>query len=332
MNTLEIKKSINLGIKNYDSIAYDGFNYFLLNKSNNIIDKYDSELNLLYEYGLELNVSHICYNKILNSFYAMEKNLNPAILLLNYNFKIENKYKLDLNLLPTDFTYDEDNDCYYVSDKNIIYKYNANFDLTNKYKYEKENFRLKSIYKNHFIHVNNSTIPPVFSFTINENTISISNFKYDVEIVDITFFNDEIFILAQKNNFSFLFISEFIFLEKNKNNKKKFLLNKNPPKIKSCIKTLTRKHSNPCMHSSKTKDICNRETSLCEIIHSIALIETSIAYILNTEGEKIQKVLESSNCIEDILKTNSSVLETIGKITMLEEILYKKLEITLNFK
>ncbi|MDR1210107.1 MAG: hypothetical protein LBK41_07335 [Clostridiales bacterium] len=72
----------------------------------------------------------------------------------------------------------------------------------------------------------------------------------------------------------------------------------------------------------------NDVRSCCaDIIASIALTETSIAYILNAEGEKIQKILEISCCPNKILEVNCNVKETLCTATRLEELLCKKLEI-----
>ncbi len=81
-----------------------------------------------------------------------------------------------------------------------------------------------------------------------------------------------------------------------------------------------------CHKHNCNKCTCDIENSICEILHSIALVEVSIAHILNAEGEKIQKVLECTCDIEKILKTNKCVIDTIVKVTKLEETLCCKLE------
>lgn len=74
----------------------------------------------------------------------------------------------------------------------------------------------------------------------------------------------------------------------------------------------------PCPHP---KDSCN------DLIESIALIETAIAQILNTEGEKLQKIIANTDNIDKILSANEVISEAITKITHLEIILYDKLSI-----
>ncbi|MDR3270512.1 MAG: hypothetical protein LBT32_03210 [Peptococcaceae bacterium] len=62
------------------------------------------------------------------------------------------------------------------------------------------------------------------------------------------------------------------------------------------------------------------------IIASIAMTETSIAHILNAEGEKIQKMLELSSCSHDIFRLNESVNHVVTQLTQLEQTLCAKLE------
>lgn len=68
-----------------------------------------------------------------------------------------------------------------------------------------------------------------------------------------------------------------------------------------------------------------------EILESIARIENMIAHILNAEGEKIQRILEISDKPCEILKVNDSVNKTIVNITHLEQVLFSKLQLTVEF-
>ncbi len=72
---------------------------------------------------------------------------------------------------------------------------------------------------------------------------------------------------------------------------------------------------------------CHCEKEKCDLIESVALIETALSHILNSEGEKLQKVLKETNNICEILKTNDSINKTIINTTMLEQILYEKLKL-----
>lgn len=71
--------------------------------------------------------------------------------------------------------------------------------------------------------------------------------------------------------------------------------------------------------------------SIYEIIHSIALEEAGIAHILNAEGEKIQKAVAISSNIGELICVNESVKRTLTQVTLLEGMLYSKLETLANF-
>ena len=85
-------------------------------------------------------------------------------------------------------------------------------------------------------------------------------------------------------------------------------------------------------------DFCNNckccseceNNSICDIIESIALVETAISHILNAEGEKIQKAVQISDNICELLEVNNSVRNTIRDITELECMLSRKLEIAIS--
>ena len=67
--------------------------------------------------------------------------------------------------------------------------------------------------------------------------------------------------------------------------------------------------------------------AITDIIGSVALEQTAISAILSAEGEKIQKIVESSTSSEEMLAVNESVRSTIGAISRLEMILQSKLEL-----
>lgn len=77
---------------------------------------------------------------------------------------------------------------------------------------------------------------------------------------------------------------------------------------------------------------CKKNVCKCDIIKSIAKMENSLARILNAEGEKLQKAIEISDNICDLLKINRSVRDTIENITELETVLFKKLRLVVPSK
>lgn len=85
-----------------------------------------------------------------------------------------------------------------------------------------------------------------------------------------------------------------------------------------------------CCNPSENYDPCecikNRD-SCAELIESIALVERSIAGILEVESEKLRKVVEETTDLKLILLVNHEVNKTIINMTHLEHTLYEKLSI-----
>lgn len=79
----------------------------------------------------------------------------------------------------------------------------------------------------------------------------------------------------------------------------------------------------PCLPPCSPEAYCG---GIYEIMHSIALEEAGISHILNAEGEKIQKAVAISDDIEQLLCVNESVKHTLTQVTLLEGVLYSKLE------
>lgn len=75
-----------------------------------------------------------------------------------------------------------------------------------------------------------------------------------------------------------------------------------------------------------------REKVINLLLASIALEELSLSHILNAEGEKIQKVLNSDHTsIADILLINKSVERTLRSVIKKQMLLQFKLEDVIGF-
>lgn len=73
------------------------------------------------------------------------------------------------------------------------------------------------------------------------------------------------------------------------------------------------------------------ETSPCQaitdLLESVALQEAGLAHIINAEGEKIQAALDIDDItIDDLVKIDKSVADTLIKVIKLEMVLEFKLE------
>lgn len=77
-----------------------------------------------------------------------------------------------------------------------------------------------------------------------------------------------------------------------------------------------------CAHCKKDE----KEQCACDLIESIALVETALAHILNAEGEKLQKAVELAGSADELLAINKSVTRTILDVVKLEQLLHAKLE------
>lgn len=80
-----------------------------------------------------------------------------------------------------------------------------------------------------------------------------------------------------------------------------------------------------CCDSNCCHPVCNHQ-ACTQVIESIALTETSIAHILNAEGEKLQKAIACCSNVNELLKVNESVIRTIIHSTQLEQVLFYKLD------
>lgn len=73
------------------------------------------------------------------------------------------------------------------------------------------------------------------------------------------------------------------------------------------------------------KECCeNEKCALTGILQSVSMQEAALANIINGEAEKLNKALCMTNCIEELLKVNESVRETIQVISNLEASLKDK--------
>lgn len=99
------------------------------------------------------------------------------------------------------------------------------------------------------------------------------------------------------------------------------------PCMDSCCKPYGPFCPEPCCPPCDKHRHGHCEAELCDIIQSVALVETALSHILNAEGEKIQKILEVSNDPCEIMQVNKSVNATIANVTHLEYMLFEKMRL-----
>jgi len=71
--------------------------------------------------------------------------------------------------------------------------------------------------------------------------------------------------------------------------------------------------------------------AITDVIESIALEETGLSHIINAEGEKIQKALECTCDVDDLVKINKSVQKTLDKVANIQILLGNKLDTITKF-
>ncbi len=72
----------------------------------------------------------------------------------------------------------------------------------------------------------------------------------------------------------------------------------------------------------------SRCEAITDIIQSVALVEASLAHILNAEGEKLQRVIADEKVTSDeLLKFNESVNAMVGTVKDLETVLVEKVKL-----
>jgi hypothetical protein len=85
-----------------------------------------------------------------------------------------------------------------------------------------------------------------------------------------------------------------------------------------------------CCQSCDIPDIPIKQ-GVSAMIGSIALIESSLACILNSESAKIDRVLDVSQTPSDYVDINKAVSHAVREIAELEKVLYEKLVIARSF-
>lgn len=82
-----------------------------------------------------------------------------------------------------------------------------------------------------------------------------------------------------------------------------------------------------CGHNCKCcKECRQKEQCMCDLLESIALVETALAHVLNAEGEKLQRAIGMACNICELLEVNKEVNKTIVNTMLLEQVLSVKLE------
>lgn len=82
----------------------------------------------------------------------------------------------------------------------------------------------------------------------------------------------------------------------------------------------------PCCNSHRKCCPTTKSQAVTDIIESIALEETGLAHIINTESEKLQRGIALATNIDELISLNSSVKDTLKDVIKIQILLQFKLE------
>ena len=325
-----IKKISLLNCGQYTSGVYSNYFYKMINSYQKVIKLYNSCLNYIFEKETCDLYYAICLFK--DSYIVSKKDINNKLFKISECFKEYEEIKLSI---PKEYIntilsiyYDEVNNKILIATKSKVYSTTLDgYFIKNEFDccdlFEKVEF------KSGYIRELDGCCKPI------QKKIE----KCDVDITCVGLFCKRKYIGIVKDNSAYL-----LELSDNGNIIDKFYIDDNI-KINSIINnncyltlliTKDEKYNyiyfldKKCCYKKEDKKNykCNCKKAKCDLIESIALMETALSHILNSEGEKLQKVLKETDDICDILKINDSINKTIMNITMLEQILYEKLKLT----
>lgn len=244
------------------------------------------------------NYEFITYDERNKEFIAINYNKEKKIYFLDKNFNEKECVKLnikeDINI--TSINYCSKYDCIIISSRleNIFVDKNGN-KITSPNKWINCNNYI-SVYAIGFLYV--------ILFTYNNK--SYINLYYKNKIIDS-------YTLSKKIYYPLSILHA------------KYLRDRGILKIK----LLTTNSHYDYFIASIDIWICNyKDLIYCDkydFMESVALIEAGLSHIINAEGEKIQKAIKLSKCVDDLICVNESVNKTLQDIVVFESVLYNKL-------
>ena len=325
---MNIIKKIPLTTKNtYNSGIYN-CSYKLLTLNN--IDILNTCYNKIANINTNTTYNSITYNGDKNIYYVTKINDFNYIYILDSYYKEINKIKLNIPqaFKKTIVSIAYNNNIIYICIKNNV------FSITTSGQFNKVELSKEIINELKYI----------------VNKPCYKN-EYEINLTSINFICNKLYIAYKKNNSSYIGIIcnneiKTYYIDDNITIKSILLVKTNIQFLclvdnnysyiyKTDYYCKNKEYDNICCINNYNEcrvDIeCHKDKKeLEQIIESIALTECSLAHILNCEGMKICKAIETTDDICKLLKVNESVNETIKNTTRLEEILTNKLAITLN--
>jgi len=290
--------------KPYIAISFDGCFYYLTMPNDKVIYKYDNNFSLKGEFHSGKSFNGLCYDSLENCFWATEATHHNKI------------FKLNRKLQEIDCIHFENKRCDYKRILGISFDCAKNVLLVafiDEIIEVSKAGKSKSVVKNIYPHVLNVvSIAPYIAVVINKDGKQ-----------DILFFKEGKLIKTETIP-SVYRIRDVVY---------------NP--CKPALMILATKHCQypqilchslcldvDCCHKAICKKKCKPDTpdDNCNIINSVARVETALSHILNAEGEKLQKAIEVADTVGELLEMNKSIHKTLMLASQLESILLAKLQ------
>ncbi len=328
---------------NINKFCFDGlYYYFIVTNSNKVIQA-DTSLNILNIFNYEHILTSICYDTNNKCFWASLKNINNKLISFNFNIITKN-----LDILETLYLNPSLDSLNYIN--------NINFNCCNDslvIAYERHIIELEkngNDYKKIY-YTSNGSIIDVLSISPNYLVLVDTQDLYTSSLNSYNKIYQKIYVLDKNGKiFDYLDISNYIYvnslvfnpcstdilgvfidyLVSDSNNlqymcSKNIIFSKFEYKSCECNYTVCDANSDNNKPNPNPKPKPPKPDACDEILESIALVEASIACVLNAESLKLKKILECSDDLDLILKTNKQINKTIISLTNLEQLLYNKL-------
>lgn len=331
--------------KFYTGALFSGCSYKFLAPKKELIDIYTTKLNKVCSKNICDAYESISLSKKNEEYYVIKENDYENIYVINNKFEELCTVKLNVPVKYKKKIYSISLDCenckIYITLDNIVYSVTLQGDFIkeeiSKCSLDKMrcstvrqiNYRCCSGYNPVNLKITCASFicgNLVVAYIKNES-LYISKLSESGNIIDTIYIDDDIFVneifsvkgkiellVTKQNKYNYIYITDLSCCSK---------LCKNMCEIVNKCE-----HKSPC--ACEKNKCCKDE--ICDIIESIALIETAISHILNAEGEKIQKAVKIACKCEDLIEVNESVARTITNVTMLESVLTDKLSLAIKKK
>ncbi len=326
----------------YTSATFKCNNYILTKPACNQIKIYNYLLHPINEINTCFKYKTITTAKHYNQFYATKINDNKHIYILNNIYKEIDKITLKL---PNNYyneilsiTFDCDNCKIIIAQKTKVFSVTLQGDFI---KDELSKETIKQITENNYT-----------TYKSLNGCCYKQPIRYNINITSIGYFCKYIYVAYTKNNSAYISkisdignIIKTHYIEDNitinsifsANNVLSLLITKNNNynyiyTTDLCCKYCCEiKNTDECRIDCECLNYCHKDCCN-DIICSIACMEKGLAHILNTEGEKLQKGIKLAKDIPELLKVNECINKTITDITLLEQVLYSKLDVAIKCK